>query len=47
MNKRINTRVLSSFIKQAISHNKYFEERELYEECAKIHEGIKSLSDIK
>jgi protein-arginine kinase activator protein McsA len=26
---------------------KYFEERELYEECAKIHEGIKSLSDNK
>lgn len=26
---------------------KYFEERELYEECAKIHDGIKALSNVK
>jgi protein-arginine kinase activator protein McsA len=35
------------FIDTLKDNLKYYEERELYEECAKIHEGIKSLSKIK
>jgi len=49
MNKRINTRVLSSFIKQAISHNKYFEEREMRRRRLQIYDisdnKIKTHSD--
>ena len=37
----------ANFVDTLKENLKYFEERELYEECAKIHEGIKSLSDVK
>lgn len=33
----------ANFIDTLKENLKYFEERELYEECAKIHNGIKSL----
>jgi len=36
-----------NFINTLKDNLKYFEERELYEECAKIHEGIKILSNVK
>jgi secreted Zn-dependent insulinase-like peptidase len=37
----------NNFVDTLKENLKYFEERELYEECAKIHEGIKVLSNVK
>ena len=37
----------NNFISTLKENLKYFEERELYEECVKIHEGIKTLSKVK
>jgi protein-arginine kinase activator protein McsA len=36
-----------NFVSTLKDNLKYFEERELYEECAKIHDGIKVLSKTK
>lgn len=37
----------TNFVDTLKDNLKYFEERELYEECAKIHDGIKALSKVK
>lgn len=37
----------TNFVDTLKDNLKYFEERELYEECAKIHKGIKTLSNVK